>query len=483
MPKTICIRNAAWIVAWDPATANHGYLRDADLVFCDDRISFLGKPYTGEADEVIDGANLMLMPGLVDLHSHPSTEPFFRGLREEHGLPSMYMSGLYERGFAFRPDDDGRMAAKEVAYSEMLLTGITTVADLSGNDPGWIDLAARSGLRVFLAPGFASSRWQLRNDWDLQYAWDEIAGRNDFAAALVTIDQAAKHPSGRLSGMVCASQLDTCTEDLLRDAYQAAADRGVPFTTHCAQSVNEFHEMVKRHGKTPVQWAHQIGILGSRTVLGHAIFIDEHSWLHWHSKIDLGLLADSGCSVAHCPSPFARYGHGLEDFGRYRRAGVNLGIGTDVAPHNLIEEMRLAALVARILAEDITTTSTAEVFRAATIGGAQALGRDDIGRLAVGAKADLVCVDLKNPFMMPARDPLRSLIYTAADRAIRDVYIGGVKVVDRGKVLTLDHAGALETLTEAQARMMSGARQRDYKGRAADEIVPLSLPPIVSALS
>jgi cytosine/adenosine deaminase-related metal-dependent hydrolase len=200
--------------------------------------------------------------------------------------------------------------------------------------------------------------------------------------------------------------------------------------------------------------------------------------LHWHSHEDLNLLADSGTSVAHCPSPFARYGHGMEDFGRYRRAGVNIGIGTDVAPHNLIEEMRLAAIVARILAENIKTTSTAEVFRAATAGGAAALGRDDIGRLAPGAKADLVLVDLKNPFMMPARDPLRSLIYTAADRAIRDVYIAGEQVVRNGKVLTLNHAGALETLTEAQKRMLSGARQRDYKGRAADEVIPLSLPPM-----
>ena len=476
MPSTTCIRNAAWIVTWDPTTQNHAYLNGGDLVFSGDTISFVGKHYVGEADATIDGSDLMVMPGLIDIHSHPSTEPFFRGVREEHGLPSMYMSGLYERSFVFRPDAEGRQAGKEVAYCEMLLTGITTVADLSGNDPGWIDLAARSGLRVFLAPGYASARWRLANDWDLQYDWDETNGRSGFADALTLIDEATRHPSGRLSGIVCPSQIDTCTPDLLHDSYQAATERGLPFTTHCAQSVNEFHEMVKRHGITPVQWANQIGILGPRTILGHAIFIDEHSWLHWHSREDLGLLAASGTSVAHCPSPFARYGHGMEDFGRYRRAGVNIGIGTDVAPHNLIEEMRLAAIVARILAEDIKTTTTAEVFRAATAGGAAALGRDDIGRLAPGAKADIVLVNLKNPFMMPARDPLRSLIYTAADRAIRDVYIAGTQVVRNGKVLTLDHEAALESLTEAQQRMLSGVRQRDYQGRTADEVIPLSLP-------
>lgn len=112
-----CIRNAAWIIAWDATQARHGYLRDADLVFEDDRIRFVGRLYAGAFDNEIDGSTLMVMPGLVDIHSHPSTEPFFRGIREEHGLPAMFMTGLYERGFAFRPDAAGRQAGKATAYA------------------------------------------------------------------------------------------------------------------------------------------------------------------------------------------------------------------------------------------------------------------------------------------------------------------------------------------------------------------------------
>ena len=234
--------------------------------------------------------------------------------------------------------------------------------------------------------------------------------------------------------------------------------------------------MVKRHGKTPVQWAQRDRHprpahdpwprdLHRRTFLA-ALAHAARTSACWRAR---------GTSVAHCPSPFARYGHELEDFGRYRRAGVNIGIGTDVAPHNLIEEMRLAAIVARILAEDINTTSTAEVFHAATAGGATALGRDDIGRLAPGAKADFVLVDLNNPFMMPARDPLRSLIYTAADRAVQAVYVDGSKIVENERVLTLDHAGALEALAEAQARMEADVPNHDWRRRRAEEITPLSL--------
>jgi cytosine/adenosine deaminase-related metal-dependent hydrolase len=472
---TTWIRNASWVIAWDAPLGCHVYLRDADVVFSGNSIIYVGHGYADGADELIDGRDLLVMPGLIDIHSHPSTEPFFRGIREEHGVPAMFMSGLYERSQAFHPSMAGRRAGKEVAYCEMLLTGITTVADLSGNDPGWIDLAARSGLRVFLAPGYASAGWLLENDWELKYLWDEAAGKRNFHAAMALIQEACAHPSGRLSGIVTPAQIDTCTEALLRESWEAATEKNLPFTTHCAQSVNEFNVMVQRHGKTPVQWARDIGILGPRTILGHAIFIDEHSWLHWHTREDLGILAGSGTSIAHCPSPFARYGQTLEDFGRYRRAGVTIGFGTDVAPHNLIEEMRLAAILARVSAEDITTTSTAELFHAATVGGASALGRDDIGRLAPGMKADFVLVDLTCPFMMPARDPLRSLIYTAADRAVHAVYVDGNKVVENKRVLTLDHAGALEIVAEAQARMAADVPNHDWRGRRADEIAPLSL--------
>ncbi len=476
MPRTTWIRNAEWIIAWDRASGRQSYLKGADLVFSGNAVSFVGKGFSGAADETIDGRDLLVMPGLIDVHSHPSSEPFYRGIREEHGVPQMYMSGLYERSLAFSPDAEGRRIGAEVAYCEMLAGGVTSVADLSGIYPGWLELAARSGLRVFLAPSYASARWRLENEWELKYEWDEEAGGTRFAEALKLLDEIARHPSGRLSGILSPAQIDTCSADLLRDSHDAALERKLPFTTHCAQSVNEFNEMVERHGKTPIQWAKEIGILGEGTLLGHAIFIDEHSWLHWHTRQDLRLLAESGTSVAHCPQPFARYGQMLEDFGRYRRAGVNLGLGTDVAPHNLIEEMRLAAILARVAGEDVAAVSTGDLLHAATVGGAAALGRGDLGRLAPGMRADLVLVDLKNPYMMPARDPLRSLVYTAADRAVRDVYVDGIKVVADGRVLTLDHAAALEALAEAQRRMERDVPRRDYKRRKAEEIVPLSLP-------
>ena len=219
------------------------------------------------------------------------------------------------------------------------------------------------------------------------------------------------------------------------------------------------------------------GILGPGTILGHALFLDTHSWIRWHTKTDLR-------------DP-RRYRHARSRIARRRSRAMamswrisattcapasTMGLGTDCAPHNLVEEMRKAAVLARIAARDIATVTTADLFHAATVGGATALMRDDIGRLAPGMKADLVLLDLDCPQMQPARDPLRSFVYHAADRAVRDVFIDGQQVVADRKVLTLDQAGAAARLRAAQERMEALAPQRDYRGRTADEIAPLSLP-------
>ena len=475
MTGTVCIRNAAWVAAWEASTDSQVYRRDIDVAFSGDTLVHVGPGYAGAVDEEIDGRSLFVMPGLIDIHSHPHLEPSYKGIREEHGVPEMYMTGLYERGQAFHVDEAGRQAGAEVAYCELLASGVTSIVDLSSPLDGWLDLAAKSGLRAFLGPGFASARWKMERRHEVMFDWDEARGRSGLDAALTLIEQAGAHPSNRLSGVVYPAQIDTCSEELLRDGIAVARERGLPFTTHAAQSVVEFKVMVDRHGVTPVQWADKIGLLGEGTILGHAIFIDEHSWVHWWSRKDLSLLVDSNSSVAHCPSPFARYGQTLENLGRYVRAGVNVGMGTDVSPHNLLEEMRLAGILARVSGEDINTVHLDDVFRAATIGGAKALMRDDIGRLGEGKKADLVLVDLSDVNMMPAHDPLRSLIYTAAERAVRDVYVDGQKVVADRVVTTLDRIDAAGRLAQAQARMIAAVPGRDFAGRGADEIVGTSL--------
>jgi cytosine/adenosine deaminase-related metal-dependent hydrolase len=152
-----------------------------------------------------------------------------------------------------------------------------------------------------------------------------------------------------------------------------------------------------------------------------------------------------------------------------------MAIGTDTYPHNMAEEMRLALFTAKLARGHVDYTHTADVFNAATLGGAKALGRTDIGRIAEGAAADLVLVDLAHPAMQPCRDPLRSFIFSARDRAVRDVFVAGRQVVADGRCLTIDVESALADLERGHAQAMQDVPSRDWAKRAAEEISPLSL--------
>ena len=475
---TTLIRNASFVVAWDATTKAHTYMPDADVAFEDGTIRFVGRGYDGVADTIIDGAGFMVMPGLVNIHSHPSSEPMNKGLIDEIGSPGLYNSSLYEYMPIFRSDPEAVPHCVRVALSELLLSGVTTVADLSMAHPGWLDLLAESGMRVCIAPMFRSGAWYTKNGHVVEYTWNEAAGEKAMAEALSLVECAQQHPSGRLFGMVVPAQIDTCSETLIRDSFAEAKRRGVSWQIHAAQSVVEFHEITRRHGVTPIGWLHELGVLADNAIVGHGIFLDDHPSTPWHTDRDLGLLADSGTTVAHCPTVFARRGISLRDFGRYKRRGVNMGLGTDTYPHNMLDEMRLAAYIARTQAGTPRTLNSTDLFEAATIGGAQALGREDIGRLAPNCRADIVLVDVTHPRMRPARDPVRSLIYAAGDRAVHTVIVDGQTVVADGKLLTMDYAAAAEALNEAQKRIIARAPGLDWDHRTVDQISPPSFPTV-----
>ena len=472
--STTRIVNADLVIAYDAAEDTHVYRRDCDVVFDATRIVHVGPGYQGAADTTIDGRGFMVMPGLVNVHSHPGSEPGNKGLTDEVGSPKLYNTSLYEYLWLFRADAEGIPHTNRMAWSELLMSGVTTLVDLSFPSEGWIDRAAESGMRLILAPMFRNGPWFTKNGYVVEYDLDEAAGRKAMDAALAVVDAAAKHPCGRLGGLICPAQIDTCTEGLIRDAIAAAAERNMPIQIHAAQSISEFQEIVRRTGLTAVQWLDKLGYLGPRASIGHGIFLDHHPWVRWGTRTDLGRLAETGTSVAHCPTVFARRGVTLRDLGSYLKAGVNVGIGTDTYPHNMLEEMRHAGVYARITAETPFNVTSGDVFRCATLGGARLLGRSDIGRLAVGAKPDVVLVDLTHPMMQPTREPLRSLIYAAAERAVRHVFVAGRQVVKDGKVLTMDYAAAAAGVNESQKRALAGVSSRDWAGRTIDELAPPS---------
>ena len=476
MKDTTVIRKAAWVIAWDEDKNTHTYIKNADLVFCGSRITFVGRDYPGSFDHEIPGKGRMIMPGLINIHSHLSGGPLGKGTFDEVGTAALWGNALYTYSQLLRADSRAIKPGAIIALSELMKSGVTTVVDNSGYYEEWIELLVDSGVRAVLAPGFRQARWINVADHRVDYEWDHQAGRQGFRQALETMDAIKKYGCNRLSGMIFPSQADTCDADLLIEAHTAAVDRGLPFQTHASQTMQEFSEMMRRHGKSPVQWLDSLGILDEHTILGHCIYLDHHSWSPLHTRDDLPLLAERETTVAHCPTVFGRTGMTLESFGDYVRAGVNLGIGTDSFPYNMLEELRHAGVYARITTGNVHDLTSADVFNAATLGGAQALLRDDIGRLVVNAKADIVIVDIEHPLMRPGREPLRNLINVAAERAVKDVFIDGKQVVANGDVLTLEYESSLIEMDAAQIRSIRKVPELDFQNRTLNQLAPMTFP-------
>ncbi|MGQ3209910.1 amidohydrolase family protein [Shinella sp.] len=476
MPDISVIRNAQTVVAYDAASGGHAYLNDADVAFDESGFLHVGGRYDGPFAQETSGRDRMVLPGFVNVHCHSGEEPISKSLFEDQGTAALWGQAMYEYSTLVEISDDAVKAALTVMLGDLLRSGVTTFVDIAGTHECWLPTLAQSGARAYVAPGFREAAWHVENSHRLDFRWNEARGREAFARALETVDAAEAHPCGRLGGIVAPAQVETCSPELLQAAAEAARGRKVPITIHAAQTMAEHEELLCRHGLTAVQYLEKLGLLGPDLILGHCIFIDSHSWTRQRTADDLDRLAASRTSVAHCPVTFARSGMVLQSVGHYRRSGVNVALGTDSYPFNMLEEMRTALINARIAGGTVFDVSTADIFEVATLAGAKALGRSDIGRITKGAKADFSLIDLKHPGMQPVYDPLRNLLHCAAERAVAAVYVDGTCVMENDRPTRVDYDGALAELQAVQDFTVRRLQANDPRGRSASELAPLSLP-------
>jgi len=469
-------RNCDWILAWDAAQGSHVYMQGADFAFRGNEIIHVGPNYAGHADTEVSGKGRMLIPGFVDIHSHPGHEPGWKGMLEELGSPKLGQSSLYEFMPVFDIGPEYARHAARVATYELLRSGVTTICDLAAPRPDWVGDYEPTGIRAVLWGMFRSGPWKTRNGHSVEYDLDFALGDKRLRDAIDVADTVSKHPSGLFTGYFGPAQIDTCSEGQIRDSLDAARERNQPIQIHAAQSMIEFQEIVRRYGETPIGWLNKIGALGPDTVIGHCIFLNDHPWLHWPHANDFEMLRDSGAQVAHCPVVFARRGIALNSLTRYTNAGIRCGIGTDSFPHNMLDELRMACYAGRIVTGSFTGSTTHDAVMSATAVGADIIRRPDLGRLAPACKADFSVVDMTNPYMQPDYEPIRSLVYSANDRAIKDVYVDGRQVVGNGEVLHFDISEDIEMLRKGQAEVIAKAPSRDWAGRRLDQLSPRAFP-------
>jgi cytosine/adenosine deaminase-related metal-dependent hydrolase len=212
---------------------------------------------------------------------------------------------------------------------------------------------------------------------------------------------------------------------------------------HTSQYLPEFHETIRRHGKTPVHFLHDIGFLGPKTILTHLLYtslnpVSPAPDRPLRDPQDVEILAGTETTLGHTPAVWARIGLQFDSYSKFRDAGVNIAIGTDAFPMDMFMEMRTAAIMSKGIERDRTAATARDVFNAATLGGAKALDRTDLGRLVPGAKADIVVVDLSGLHTALTHDPIKTMVYFASQSDIETVIVDGRKVVEKGRIPGLD---------------------------------------------
>ncbi len=458
----------------------HRLLPGGSLVFEDDRIVFVGRSFLGPVDRRLDVSGRLVIPGLINLHCHADTEAGGR-LIADVGRRDYFQAGFLNyfavpAGTQPLPAREDRRIGGTFALVEMLRGGCTTVVEIGPASEELVPIVGALGLRAYLSPAYKSATYRLGPEGELSYEWDEEAGRRGLERAVAFIRAHHGAYGGRISGMLFPYQVDTCSPELLRATRKAADELGVGIQIHAGQNLLEFHEILRRHCRTPVEFLAETGLLGPRTILGHCIISTAHRLAALPAGRDLEILARTRTSVAHCPLVFARRGNALESFHRYRAMGVNLGLGTDTYPRDLISEMRWASLLCKVVEHDFTVGTAADVFEAATLGGARALDREDLGRLAPGAKADIVVVNLRTLRVGPYRDPIKALVNCATADDVEQVFVDGRVVVEQGRVVGIDQDRVLREAQAEAERLWATVQEWHWQGLTADRLSPLSFP-------
>ena len=473
---------ARWIVAH--SDGGHRLLENGEVVLGGDRVLYVGPGFDGEVARRIDLGESLVSPGFIDLDALSDLDTTLLGVDNQPAWakgrvwPQSYVArGPYEmytlKELAFQ---------KRYAFAQLLMNGITTALPIAslfyrewGETAAEFDAAAEAaielGLRVYLGPGYRSGGMVCTAPGVLEPRFDEMRGLSGLACAEDYIRRWAGAGEGLVQGLLAPDRVETCTETLLTRTMAAAEVLAVPVRLHMAQGQMERETVQRLHGTTAPQWLARIGALSNRLIAPHAT---------WATDEDLALYRDHGVTIAHCPLVFARSGAALHSFGRCRAMGIRIGMGTDTAPPDMVLNMAVGVMAARMAGDDPATVGAAQMYDAATLGGAEALGRSDLGRLAPGAKADIAVFDLADPMIAPTIDPIQSLVLGATGRITRAVFVDGRLSMRDGQVARIDMVEARDQAQRQFDGLVAKYPERTWAHPRVDEIFPPSFPRFVT---
>lgn len=400
-----------WVV---PVVPRGAVLDDHAVAIADGRIvDVLPAAAASEryrAREVAHLATHALIPGFVNVHTHAAMT-LLRGVGDDLPLMRWLTERIWPVEMALvSPDfvyDGSRLAALE-----MLRSGTTCVSDMYFYPEASVRAFRSLGMRV--VAGIIAIEVPTAYAADAEdYLRKGLAARDDFRSDPMVSFTLAPHAPY------------TVSDATLRRISMLADELDLPIHTHVHETDDEIRQSLAQHGCRPLARLAQVGLVSERLIAVHAVHLE---------PAEIGLLAERGASIAHCPASNLKLGSGIAPIAQAVKAGVNIAIGTDGAASNnrvdMLAELRLAALLAKGAAGDASALPAPAVLEAATLAGARALGlHGQIGSIEVGKQADLVAFDLAHPETQPLYDVISHLVYAAGREQVSDVWVAGDRVV------------------------------------------------------
>jgi 5-methylthioadenosine/S-adenosylhomocysteine deaminase len=421
--------------------ANHRILQDGAVAIQGDAIAAVDTAANIQSNydsgKVIDARGALIMPGLINAHTHMSMS-LFRGLADDLSLDDWLNKYIFPAEHRYVNADFVTWSTR-LSLVEMLRGGTTTVADMYYFEEEVAEATKAAGMRGVLGEtliGFPSPDSPTP------------------AAALTYTESFLKHwkADPLITPAVAPHSIYTCSETLLKDAAALAQTNQAPLLIHVAEAPFEIEKSRHEHGLTTVQYLARIGVLGPNVLGAHCIWLDQ---------ADVQTMAHFAAGCSYNPSSNMKTAAGLMPAVELLSAGVAVGLGTDGAASNnnqdMFEEMDLAAKEQKFARRDPRALAAEEVVEMATITGARALHLEkQIGSLELGKKADLILVDTTAAHATPMYDVYSAIVYSLKATDVRTSIVGGKVVMEDRRMLTLDEP-AIRTKAAEYAKRINAS--------------------------
>ncbi|MBU1567341.1 MAG: amidohydrolase [Proteobacteria bacterium] len=423
-PVDLMITNGL-IVTMD---AKMSVIADGSLVIKNGAIVAVGPSATikerYEATNTITAAGKIIMPGLVNTHTHAAMV-IFRGLADDLPLDIWLQSHIWPAEAEFITADSVRTGAN-LALAEMIHSGTTTFSDMYFFSDELAQAAKKAGVRAMIGEAIIDFPTPDSKSPEESFAIIENLAKTWQNDPLITIAVAPHAPY-------------TCSPATLRSSKTLADKLGLPLIIHVSETAKEVAEVTEKYGVPPIEHLNNLGFFGGTVIAAHAVYPNPK---------EIVLMANKNVGVAHNPVSNMKLASGVAPIPEMLQAGIAVGLGTDGAASNnnlsMFKEMNAAALLQKVSRLDPTSQSAFATVKAATIGGARVLGMEkQIGSLEEGKRADLILIELNRPHLVPLYNVYSHLVYAANGADVDTVIIDGRVIMQHRKLLTLDEKSVM----------------------------------------